>query len=232
MAPKGARINPYKATKLNNCMANAGKRPAIVAIVVKIYQDFENDIYRSLIQGYKKIGKYKKLVLVYPNKSVYPYPKRIVHGFRKFCIQKSLDFEVIDGIYEDTILKNGDLFITIVEDDLVSLINRIRENKFTIGKDIGVLSYNDTPLKNLLGISVISTDFKIMGETAARMIMEKKEGRSKTFLILLMGHLCNLRPCHGPIAELSNLDYHKTCRSIDQYLSQATYLPTCPKNPE
>ncbi|TDI70465.1 MAG: GntR family transcriptional regulator [Bacteroidetes bacterium] len=147
--------------------------------IVKIYQDYENDIYNALIEGFKKIVKYKKLVLVYPDKSVYPYPKRIVNGFRKFCIEKSLDFEIIDEIYDDMILKNGDLFITIVEDDLVNLIHQIRENEFEIGKDIGVLSYNDTPLKDLLGISVISTDFKIMGETAAQMILNKEKGSIK-----------------------------------------------------
>ncbi len=143
--------------------------------IIKIYQDFENDIYESLIEGFKKIVKYKKLVLVYPAKSVYPYPKRIVNGFRKFCIEKSLDFEVIDEIYDDMILKNGDLFITIVEDDLVNLINQIRGNEFKIGKEIGVLSYNDTPLKDLLGISVVSTDFKTMGEKAAQMILNNEK---------------------------------------------------------
>lgn len=147
--------------------------------IVKIYQDYENDIYESLIEGYKKISKYEKLVLVYPDKSVYPYPKRIVHGFRKFCIEKSLGFEIIDEIYDDMILKKGDLFITIVEDDLVNLINQIRDNEFEIGKDIGVLSYNDTPLKDLLGISVISTDFNMMGATAAQMILNKEKGSVK-----------------------------------------------------
>ena len=147
--------------------------------IVEVYQEFENDIYKSLIEGYEKIVKYKKLVMVYPTKSVYPYPKRIVHGFRKFCIEKSLDFEVIDEIYEDMILKNGDLFITIVEDDLVSLVHQIRDNEFTIGKDIGVLSYNDTPLKDLLGISVVSTDFNMMGATVAQMILNKEKGSVK-----------------------------------------------------
>lgn len=147
--------------------------------IIKIYQDYENDIYNALLKGFKKIVKYKKLVLVYPDKSVYPYPKRIVNGFRKFCIEKSLDFEVIDEIYEDMILKTGDLFITIVEDDLVNLINQIRDNEFEIGKDIGVLSYNDTPLKDLLGISVVSTDFNIMGNTAAQMILNMEKGSVK-----------------------------------------------------
>ncbi|KUO64922.1 MAG: GntR family transcriptional regulator [Lutibacter sp.] len=147
--------------------------------VVTIYQDYENDIYNALIEGFEKINKYEKLLLVYPEKSVYPYPKRIVHGFRKFCIEKSLDFEVIDEIYKDIILKKRDLFITIVEDDLVSLVNQIRENEFILGKDIGVISYNDTPLKELLGITVISTDFKLMGETAAKMILNKEKGKVK-----------------------------------------------------
>ena len=77
------------------------------------------------------------------------------------------------------ILKKGDLFITIVEDDLVNLIKQIRDNEYTIGEDIGVLSYNDTPLKDLLGISVVSTDFNTMGETAAQMILNKEKGEVK-----------------------------------------------------
>ncbi|WP_289042437.1 substrate-binding domain-containing protein, partial [uncultured Zobellia sp.] len=73
----------------------------------------------------------------------------------------------------------GDLFITISESDLVSLVNQIRNQEFDLGTDIGVISYNDTPLKQLLGITCISTDFKAMGETAARMIMDKKKGKVK-----------------------------------------------------
>ena len=99
---------------------------------------------------------------MYPEKSFDPYPKGILNGFRKFRIEKSLEFEVIDKIYDDMILKNGDLFITIVEDDLVNLINQIRDNEFQIGKDIGVLSYNNSPLKVLLGISVVSKGFKFI----------------------------------------------------------------------
>ncbi|WP_185965281.1 hypothetical protein [Flavobacterium franklandianum] len=41
-------------------------------------------------------------------------------------------------------------------------------------KDVGVISYNETPLKALLGITVISTDFKGMGEAAAKIILDKK----------------------------------------------------------
>ncbi len=146
---------------------------------VEIFQDFENDIYSALKKGLSKIKKYKKLMLIYPEKAVYPYPRRILHGFRKFCIEYKLDFEILNKVYDDMILKKGDLFITIEESDLVSLVKQVREDEYVLGKDIGIISYNDTPLKELLGITVMSTDFKVMGETAANMILNKKKGKVK-----------------------------------------------------
>lgn len=147
--------------------------------IVEIYQDFENDIYNALKQGLSKIRTYEKLFLVYPERAVYPYPRRILHGFKKFCLEHSINFEVINEVYDDIILKKQDLFITIEESDLVNLVKQIRDKKFEMGKDIGVISYNDTPLKDLLGITVISTDFKVMGETASRMILNKEKGKAR-----------------------------------------------------
>lgn len=147
--------------------------------IISIYQDFENDIYNALKEGLSKIAKYEKLILVYPEKAVYPYPRRILHGFKKFCIEHEINFEILSEVYEDIILKKGDLFITIEESDLVSLVKQVRDKNYVLGEDIGIISYNDTPLKELLGITVISTDFNVMGETAARMILNKETGKVK-----------------------------------------------------
>lgn len=147
--------------------------------IISIYQDFENDIYNALKEGLHKLTKYEKLILVYPEKAVYPYPRRILHGFKKFCIEHEINFEILNEVYEDIILKKGDLFITIEESDLVSLVKQVRDKNFVLGEDIGIISYNDTPLKELLGITVISTDFNVMGETAARMILNKEKGQVK-----------------------------------------------------
>ncbi|PQJ76559.1 GntR family transcriptional regulator [Polaribacter glomeratus] len=154
-------------------------KPGIEDNLTEIYQDFENDIYDALKQGIDKISKYKKIMLIYPERSVYPYPRRILTGFRKFCVEYKLDFEILNEIYPDMILKKGDLFITIEESDLVNLVKQIREDEFILGKEIGIISYNETPLKSLLGITVMSTDFKIMGETAAKMILNKQKGKVK-----------------------------------------------------
>ncbi|PQV48848.1 GntR family transcriptional regulator [Jejuia pallidilutea] len=144
-----------------------------------IYQDFENDIYDALNKAFKKMSKYEKIILVFPEKSVYPYPKRILHGFRKFCVEHNLDFDIYNEVYDDMILKPKDLFITIEESDLINLLKQIKEKNLVLSKDIGLISYNDTPLKELFGITVISTDFKAMGETAADMILNNKIAKVK-----------------------------------------------------
>ncbi|CAH1001863.1 hypothetical protein LEM8419_02771 [Neolewinella maritima] len=145
----------------------------------EVYQDFELDIYEALLRGLERIRHYKRAILVYPDRSVYPYPKRILHGFRRFCVEAKVPFEVIETIYEDTILQHGDLFITIEESDLVSLVKQVRDKEFVLGEEIGIISYNDTPLKDLLGITVISTDFDQMGQTTAELILEKRIDRVK-----------------------------------------------------
>jgi len=140
----------------------------------RVYQDFTEDIYNALTEGLEKLSKYKKVILVYPNKGVYPYPKGIVTGFKRFCIQHDMDYEILDEIYDSMELQLSDLYIIIEESDLVNLVKQSRDRHYKLGEDIGIISYNDTPLKELLGITVISTDFKKMGEEAAKMIVDNK----------------------------------------------------------
>lgn len=90
-----------------------------------IYQDLENDIYFALKEVISKISTYEKIILVYPEKAIYTYPRRILYGFKKFFLEFERDFDVIDKIYDNIIIKKGDLFIKIEEGDLVGLINQI-----------------------------------------------------------------------------------------------------------
>jgi DNA-binding LacI/PurR family transcriptional regulator len=147
--------------------------PSLGGNVASIHQDFKSDIYNALKEGIARLKKYDKLILVYPE-SVYPYPQEIKTGFQKFCLNHSFDFEVIPTIFPDMELETRDAYIVIEENDLVCLIKQMRDQNFQLGEDIGIISYNDTPLKELLGITVMSTDFKVMGETAAYMIKKRK----------------------------------------------------------
>jgi DNA-binding LacI/PurR family transcriptional regulator len=153
--------------------------PELNRDIAAVYQDFKTDIYDALKEGLDRIKRYKKLILVYPRKTMYPYPQEIQQGFKKFCTDFNFDFEVLDEIYVDMELRPHDAYIIIEEADLVNLVKQIRDKKLTLGEDIGIISYNDTPLKDLLGITVISTDFQVMGETAAYMILKKKREEVK-----------------------------------------------------
>ena len=145
----------------------------------KVYQDFKNDIYNALNKGIEQLRKYKKVILVYPSKAIYPYPQEIVVGFRSFCVENEIDYEVLDEIYDSMELQLKDLYIIIQESDLVNLVKQIRDRHYKLGDDIGIISYNDTPLKDLLGITVMSTDFQKMGAAAAKMILDKKTSQLK-----------------------------------------------------
>jgi DNA-binding LacI/PurR family transcriptional regulator len=152
---------------------------ALEGNVASVYQDFSQDIYDALEEGYDRLKKYEKLILVFPRKTVYPYPVEISKGFNDFCLNYNFDKEIIDQIYPDMELRPHDVYITIEENDLVNLVKQTRDKNLTPGRDIGIISYNDTPLKDLLGITVISTDFNVMGETAAYMILKKKKEQVK-----------------------------------------------------
>lgn len=160
-------------------------KPPLQGDFGSVFQDFNNDIFHALEEGWEKIRKYKKIIMVYPEKAHYPYPRRILLGFKQFCNHHHLNFEIIDEIFEDMELEKHQIYITLRERDLVNLIRQIRSKKLILGKDLGVISYNETPLKDLLGITVISTDFKMMGKTAAAMILEKKIIKKKNNFIYI-----------------------------------------------
>ena len=71
-------------------------------------------------------------------------------------------------------IKEGIVYINLKETDLVYLIEKILTTKMKVGKHVGVISYNETPLKKIIlnGITTISTDFDLMGKKAAHLIME------------------------------------------------------------
>lgn len=137
-----------------------------------VYEDFERDIYGALEQALEPLSKYHTLKIIFPH---YTYhPKEILEGFSKFCHEYAFNYGIINNIAREE-LAEGTAYISLMEDDLVSLIERILNAGLGLGEQVGVISYNETPLKKIIlnGITTISTDFKMMGEKAAELILEK-----------------------------------------------------------
>ncbi len=137
-----------------------------------VYEDFEKDIYDALEKALTKLSKYHTLKMIVPNNTYHPVEIR--KGFQRFCQQYAFNCKVVHNIVNEPI-REGEVYINLMEDDLVILLEKILATKMKLGKHVGVISYNETPMKKFIlnGITTLSTDFRMMGEETARLILEK-----------------------------------------------------------
>lgn len=136
-----------------------------------VFENYEKDIYGALEEALPALAKYDTLKLIFPDNS--DYPKAIIKGFYKFCQQHGYNHLLVSNLKKEKISK-GTCYINVAEDDLVELLNKIISKNLIIGKEVGVISYNETPLKKFIlnGITTMSTNFKFMGKAAAGLIQE------------------------------------------------------------
>jgi len=154
-----------------------------------IYENFEKDIYNALEEALPQLSKYHTLNIIFPE---YTYhPNEILDGFCKFCQDRAFNYKIIHNIKKETI-QRGEVYINLMEDDLVILIEKIISIGFQTGKDVGVISYNETAIKKIIlnGITTISTDFEMMGEKAAELILnQSSEHIEASFYLTLRNSL-------------------------------------------
>jgi len=135
---------------------------------MSVTQDFMYDTYGALASFKNQFEKYNEIILIFPDLS--NHPVEIIEGIQLFCKQHKFKLKIRADSLHLKLLKKQ-CYIVIEDDDLTALIKQTRADKFVIGNDIGILSFNETQLKELLDISVISTDFELMGQTAADLIL-------------------------------------------------------------
>lgn len=137
-----------------------------------VFQNFKKDIYQGLEVALDKIKSYQKLVLLYPASR---QPQGIKDGFQSFCEHYNLNHEIIDS-FSNRKITAGELYIVLDDKNLIRIIKHIKEQGLLLAKDIGIISYNDTLLKEIVegGITTISTDFNLMGQRLAEMILNKE----------------------------------------------------------
>lgn len=165
------------------------KIKGVDGVFAAAYENFENDIFCALEEARERLSKYHTIKIIFPEYTY--YPKEILKGFYRFCQEYAFTYKVVHNISHEPI-NEGEAFINLMEDDLVTLIERIIALKLKIGEQVGIISYNDTPLKKIIlnGITTISTDFRKMGALAAHMILENsKEHREVPFYLTLRASL-------------------------------------------
>jgi DNA-binding transcriptional regulator YhcF (GntR family) len=139
----------------------------------RVYQNFYSDIYGALEKASPLLKKYVRINMIFPRNSY--HPQDIKNGFQNFCHEKGFEFRVLSQ-FEDTVFEKQEAFILLDDNNLVKLLKKAKAEKLRIGKDVGIISYNENPLKEFIanGLTVVSTDFEKMGKKAAELILHNK----------------------------------------------------------
>lgn len=146
--------------------------PELIGKYTSVAQNFEKDTYEALSSGLNYIKKYKRILMVQGEEKE-PYERYL--GLKRFCDENTFEHRYLSSVKNKKIIKS-DLYILVNDRDLVDLLKQADEQKMILGKDFGIISYNETPLKEILagGITTLSTDFKAMGKTMAKLIYKKE----------------------------------------------------------
>lgn len=142
--------------------------------VSSLTQDFNQAVYDCLNSGLELIRKYQELILVFPQNT--PHPTETIDAFKRFCIANQINHAILNQI-ENREVQPGQAYLVIKDSDLVKIVKDCKKNGYKIGSEVGIISYNDTPMKEIVGsgITVISTDFIRMGKNCANFIVTKEK---------------------------------------------------------
>lgn len=135
-----------------------------------VTQDFANDTYDALLSCLPTIRRYKEIILVQSSKFE---PMARLDGIKRFC--SDYDFEAGHlKTMENFPIKQGVIYITPEDREIVNILTAMERQKLEIGKDFGLITCNETVLKKVIcgGLTTLSTDFVQMGKTVAELIRE------------------------------------------------------------
>lgn len=134
-------------------------------------QDFELDTYNALASGIEHLSKYRRITLIQKSEIE---PDERYAGLQRFCLENGF-LPRLTATMDGEDLARGDLYITAEDSELVKLLKAADRKGLVLGTDIGIISYNDTPVKEILagGISVLSSNFSEMGRTLACLVRNR-----------------------------------------------------------
>lgn len=135
-----------------------------------ICQEFDNSLYDCLVSGYDYFKKYNELCFILNDKT--EHPKSCAAYFEKFCKENKFEYSILTEDVRDIHVRPNVAYIASQHKDMIDVIKICRDKELVVGKDIGLVAFNDAPMLEVIegGISVISTDFKLMGNLVAEFI--------------------------------------------------------------
>jgi len=180
-------ITPFKDPEVQKLLARipSGKllqiiRPPLREHTSFISQDFYSGVKKSLEKLKDRLARFNRFILIFPSEK--KHPEEIKTAFSEFCTENNIDYRIEKKLTRE-LITSGNAYWVIEDTDLLFLIKTGEEMGFQAGKEFGILSYNETQMKELIrnGITVISVDFAKMGQSIADFIFHPS-ARNETFM--------------------------------------------------
>jgi DNA-binding transcriptional regulator YhcF (GntR family) len=135
-----------------------------------IYKD-NSSLLKVLLPQLNLFKKYSGFNLVLSEEDY--FDANLITACREFCESIAMEFQVLDGLDEDD-FRSGEIYFTLQDEDLVQAIKYAEQKNLSLGKDVGLIAFNDSPLKEVLegGISVLSNQANKIGQLVASIILE------------------------------------------------------------
>ncbi len=137
-----------------------------------ITQEFEHATYKALEELAPVISQYDEMIFYHSPDSL--DPKEIVLAFKKFLKNFKIRGRILTE-YKTGSIEKGKVYFTLDNFVLWEIMKDLKVKKLKPGKDVGVLSHNDEPAKEIIGITTYSTDFSLMGKRAGQAVMNREK---------------------------------------------------------
>jgi len=136
-----------------------------------ITQEFEESSYKAFTQLAPEIRKFDEFIFFHSPDSL--DPKEIVTAFRRFLKTHKIKGRIIREFVPGAVEK-GKVYFTLDNFAMWEILKECKAKKLKPGEDVGLLSHNDEPAKEFVGITTYSADFALMGTMAAQAILNKE----------------------------------------------------------
>ena len=134
-------------------------------------------IYELMQKNAAYFKKYKTLNLVLTEEEY--FDSELIIGFRNFCENNHYEFKVHDGFKGEDV-EESNVYFTMEDIDLVVAIKSAQSQNLELGKQVGLISLNDSCYKEILagGITIISSKPDEVGKLTAEFVLGNKHRQS------------------------------------------------------
>ncbi len=162
-----------KLPSLRTCLI--GKPENGLAKNSSVFFEPDNDIYEALRTLRRPLKKYCRLVYLSAKEK---FNKGYEEGFARFCHQEKTDYLIC---HNPESLRPALYEAYFVHDEtvLIKLLRQIRKSDLTVGENLGIVTFGDSPLKEITlgGLTAIKHDFEELSNQILGITRGEKRGQ-------------------------------------------------------